>query len=86
MHLPLRTTTDGSLGPIHAAAALTKTIKGRYLAAELVEDFKIGVQDTRMVYMSPDPYHKAFEQTIDLQKFDLYKHDTGGLNSYEREG
>ena len=39
-----------------------------------------------MVYMSPDPYHDAFEQTVDLRKFDLTKHATGGLSLYERDG
>ena len=39
-----------------------------------------------MVYMSPDPYHDAFEQTIDLQKWDLSKHATGGLCLYDRDG
>ena len=31
------------------------------------------------VYMSPDPYIKAFEETIDLRKFDLTQHHTAGL-------
>ena len=39
-----------------------------------------------MVYMSPDPYHDAFEQTLDLRKFDLTKHATGGLSLYVRDG
>ncbi len=32
-----------------------------------------------VVYMSPDPYFKAFEDVIDLQKFDLKQHRTAGL-------
>jgi hypothetical protein len=39
-----------------------------------------------MVYMSPDPYHESFEQTVDLRKFDLSKHPTGGLELYVRDG
>ena len=39
-----------------------------------------------MVYMSPDPYHDVFEQTVDLRKFDLTKHATGGLSMYVRDG
>jgi hypothetical protein len=31
------------------------------------------------VYMSPDPYFEAFEEVIDLRKFDLLKHRTAGL-------
>ncbi len=29
--------------------------------------------------MSPDPYFKAFEEVIDLRKFNLTKHCTAGL-------
>ena len=32
-----------------------------------------------MVYMSPDPYFDAFEEVIDLRKFDLKLHRTAGL-------
>jgi len=32
-----------------------------------------------MVYMSPDPYFEAFEEVIDLRKFDLKLHRTAGL-------
>ena len=39
-----------------------------------------------MVYMSPDPYHDAFKQSVDLWKFDLTKHATGGLSLYMRDG
>ncbi len=31
------------------------------------------------IYMSPDPYYEAFEEVIDLHKFDLHKHRTAGL-------
>ena len=36
--------------------------------------------------MSPDPFHEAFEQTIDLRKFDLTTHATGGLSLYAKDG
>jgi hypothetical protein len=72
--------------PPWARAARIKNTKGRNLAAELVNDFHIGVQEMMMVYMSPDPYHYAFEQLVDLRKFDLTKHATGGLSLYERDG
>lgn len=29
--------------------------------------------------MSPDPYHEAFEESIDLRRFDLLQHRTAGL-------
>jgi hypothetical protein len=84
--LPLRTLTVEAPRPTWARAARIKNTKSRNLAAELVNDFHIGVQDMMMVYMSPDPYHDAFEQSVDLRKFDLTKHATGGLSLYEREG
>ena len=82
----LWTLTDEPLRPSRARAARAKPSAGHNLVAELVDEFKIGVQDMMMVYMSPDPYHEAFEQTIDLRKFDLSKHDTGGLSLYARDG
>ncbi len=39
-----------------------------------------------MVYMSPDPYFDAFEQPLDLQKFDYTKHPTAGLSLYKKSG
>jgi hypothetical protein len=86
VHLPLRTLSDASPRPTRARAARTKPTTGRNLAAELVEQFHIGVQDMMMIYMSPDAYHDAFEQTVDLRKFDLSKHATGGLTLYDRDG
>jgi len=55
-------------------------------AAELVSNFKIGKQDMALVYMSPDPYHDAFEQTIDIRKFDWSQHPMAGLELYEKDG
>ncbi len=69
LHLPLPTLTVEAPRPTWARAARIKNTKGRNLAAELVNDFHIGVQDMMMVYMSPDPYHDAFEQSVDLRKF-----------------
>jgi hypothetical protein len=68
--------------PSMARAACTKPLSRRNVAAKLVEEFKIGVQDMVMVYMSPNPYHESFEQMVDLRKFDLSKHPTGGLRLY----
>jgi len=87
MHLPLRALTDSpNTQAARAAAAKVKPPMGRNLAAELVEDFKIGKHDLSMIYMSPDPFHEAFEQTADLRKFDLTQHATGGLTLYNRDG
>ncbi len=66
LHSPLRTLMVETPRPTWARAARIKPTKGRNLAAKLVDDFQIGVQDMMMVYMLPDPYHDAFEQTVNL--------------------
>jgi hypothetical protein len=58
----------------------------RRITAELIKDFKIGNHDMAMVYMSPDPYHEVFEQTLDLHKFNFSHHPTAGLSLFERDG
>jgi hypothetical protein len=37
-----------------------------------------------MIYISPDPYGTAFEEELDLQKFDLNQHTTAGLCFYQK--
>jgi hypothetical protein len=46
---------------------------------DIVLEFMIGKHNMATVYMSPDPYFKAFKEVIDLRKFDLTKHRTAGL-------
>jgi hypothetical protein len=84
--LPLRTLSDDLPRPITTRAACTKPILQHNIATEIVADFEISKQDLAMVYMSPDPYHEAFEQTLDLCKFDLSNHSTAGLSLHERDG
>jgi hypothetical protein len=83
LHLPLRLLMDAPPRIFPASAARAKQVSKQNLAAELVEEFNIGTQDMAIIYMSPDPYHDAFEQTIDLLKFDLSQHPTGGLVLYD---
>jgi hypothetical protein len=35
------------------------------------------------IYMSPDPYHQAFDKELNLRKFDLLRHKTAGLSFVE---
>ena len=39
-----------------------------------------------MIYLSPDPYYDAFEQPLDLRKFDIATHATAGLSLLESGG
>ena len=49
------------------------------LASELVSEYLISHKDISPIYMSPCPYFDAFEEELDLRKFDLNKHRTAGL-------
>jgi hypothetical protein len=88
--LPLRETLAAH-HPLTATAAQThafdKFPHGAAMAAQIrsaspsdiVTEYLIGKQDMATIYMSPDPYYKAFEEVIDLCKFDLYNHRTASL-------
>jgi hypothetical protein len=39
-----------------------------------------------MIYLSPDPYYDAFEQPLDLRKFDIATHTTASLSLLETGG
>jgi hypothetical protein len=51
-----------------------------------VAEYLIGVDDMAMVYISPDPFRSAFEEELDLRKFDLSHHRTAGLCFFEKDG
>ncbi len=46
---------------------------------EGVLEFMISKHNMATVYMSPDPYFEAFEECIDLRRFNLAMHRTAGL-------
>ena len=46
----------------------------------------IGKRDISMMYLSPDPYHDAFEEEVDIWHFDLTKHRTAGLCLAHHDG
>ncbi len=82
-NLPMPTTAHS---PSTARAARTRANSSRPKARDTGLDFTIARDDIAMIYMSPDPYFDAFEQPMDLHKFDLTKHVTAGLNLYEADG
>jgi hypothetical protein len=65
--------------PITRQARRPKTIN-------IMSGFEISKSDMAMIYMSPDPYFDAFEQPLDLCKFDVENHPTAGLSLFERDG
>ena len=79
--LPLRLTdTPTSHSAKAARTQITPTpLSNRDLTSQAVTTYLIGPHDMDMIYMSPDPYGCTFEEPLDLQKFDLFKHPTAGL-------
>jgi hypothetical protein len=55
------------------------------LAAEVVSQYLIGASNMVMIYVSPDLYGTAFEEELDLRKFDLQRHTTAGLCFFEKD-
>ena len=79
--LPLRLTDAPTSHSAKAARTqITPTpLSNRDLTSQAVTTYLIGPHDMDMIYMSPDPYGRTFEEPLDLQKFDLFKHPTAGL-------
>jgi len=65
--------------PPHTPPTIAKTKVRSTSPSDIVAEYLIGTHDMAMVYMSPDPYYEAFEEVIDLHKFDLKLHRTAGL-------
>ena len=69
--LPLRLTPAPSTAQ---AAAVTAQPTSPMTASDLATHFLVGKHDLATVYMSPDPYHNAFEEELDLRKYDYTQH------------
>jgi hypothetical protein len=68
-------------GPITAAAARIWSPPDATppTVPYIVLEYTISHNDMALVYMSPDPYHKAFEEVLDLRRFNFTRHRTAGL-------
>jgi hypothetical protein len=77
--LPLRETAFSR--PILAAAARVRLPPDAPppTASDIVLEYNITCQDMALIYMSPDPYHEAFEEIMDICRFDFNRHRTAGL-------
>jgi hypothetical protein len=75
---------------ITARAARTQVtptpLSNRDLTSQTVTAYLIGPRDMDMIYMSPDPYGRTFEEPLDLRKFDLSKHPIDGLRLHTKDG
>jgi hypothetical protein len=61
--------------PQHAIAARTLTTN----PSDIVSEFLLGKNDMATIYLLPNPYFDAFEEVIDIRRFDKDKHGTAGL-------
>ena len=94
-HLPLQVSQQR---PSAAAAALTKsftnddpykgTVLDRHLstAPPVVDEYGISKRDLAQIYVSPHPYNQAFEEILELRRFNATKHSTAGLCLDEVDG
>jgi hypothetical protein len=67
--------------PIAAAAARVRSTPDPPppTASNLISEYNITRLDMVPVYMSPDPYHDAFEEVLNTRRFDFARHRTAGL-------
>ena len=63
----------------HTPATIAKTKVRSTSPSDIVVEYLIGTHNMAMVYMSPDQYFEAFEEVINLRKFDLKLDRTAGL-------
>jgi hypothetical protein len=66
-----------SSSPPPPRSVVTLTKSGS--ASDIVTEFMLSKKDMATSYMSPDTYFEAFNEVINLRKFDLKKHCTAGL-------
>jgi hypothetical protein len=81
--LPLRVTDT----PQPAARVKSKDDNKtkKQIAADVVAEYLIGSNDMAMIYISPDPFGSAFEEEINLRKFNFNTHRTAGLCFLEKD-
>jgi hypothetical protein len=56
------------------------------LASAIAGEYNVNSSCMDMVYMSPSPYHDAFDEVMDIQKCDFSKHHTAGMSLIEQNG
>jgi hypothetical protein len=56
------------------------------IAPEIANEFHVDHSCMEMIYMSPSPYYDAFDEVIDIRRFDLGKHPTACLSLLEKNG
>ncbi len=75
---------DTSCSPLHNCSIFAAKA-WKPFPSDIVSEYLIGKRDMATVYMSPNPYFKAFDKMVDVRKFDLKKHCTSGLCLVQRD-
>ena len=56
------------------------------IALDIANGYQFDCSGMEMIYMSPSPYHDAFNEVINIRRFDLAKHPTAVLSLLEKNG
>ena len=83
-HLPLRLSPAPDLPSAAVKSTRRSPHSGTCIALAhdaTAESLSYGItsDDVAQVYLSPTPYNDAFEEVLDLQKFDLSRHRAAGM-------
>jgi hypothetical protein len=81
--------TETPLPLVARAARTTATptqLSPRAITSQTVTDYLIGPNNLAHVYLSPDPFGRVFDETLDLRKWDFRKHHSGGLQFISKNG
>jgi hypothetical protein len=87
LHAPLPLQISATPVSFGARAAWVKSpaMSKKDIAAKVIREYSIGKEDMAMIYISPDPFYGAFEEELDLRKFDLSRHSTAGMNFFAKD-
>ncbi len=77
-----RNTIAASVAQVQSTTPIQRILQKR-CSSTIVQDYDLTWDVMATIYMSPDPYHNAFKQPLDLGKFSLSKHPTAHLTLHE---
>jgi hypothetical protein len=60
--------------------------RAHVIASEIASAYNVDSSCMAMVYMSPSPYHDAFDEVMDIQRCDFTKCPTAGMSLLEQNG
>jgi hypothetical protein len=83
--VPTRRSVGAKAATAHAMAPTPRRARPPR-ARDIMLDFDVTRRDMAMVYMSPDPYFDALDETINVKHVNLKKHTTASLELYESSG